>query len=113
MSVSSTKPRSVTLHPQGVPVQKLYRPADTQSGVVSALLPGEVSRHPLAMTRAPRTETNMTLNRYVIERIIPGIGGSSDAQFCGISEQSNAALAKLAPKVQWIESFIAGDRGFR
>ncbi len=54
----------------------------------------------------------MTLNRYVIERIIPGIGGSSEAQFCGISEQSNAALAKLAPKVQWVESFIAGDRTF-
>lgn len=54
----------------------------------------------------------MTMNRYVIERIIPGIGGSSEAQFCGIAEQSNAALAKLAPKVQWVESFIAGDRTF-
>jgi hypothetical protein len=54
----------------------------------------------------------MALNRYVIERIIPGIGGSTEAQFCGISKQSNEALAKLAPKVQWIESFVAGDRTF-
>jgi hypothetical protein len=54
----------------------------------------------------------MGLNRYVIERVIPGIGGSSEAQFCGIAEQSNDALAKLAPKVQWVESFIAGDRTF-
>ncbi len=52
------------------------------------------------------------MNRYVIEREIPGIGGSSSAQFCGIAEQSNAALAKLGPKVQWIESYVAGDRTF-
>jgi hypothetical protein len=54
----------------------------------------------------------MSLNRYVIERVIPGIGESTDVQFCGIAKQSNAALAKLGPNVQWIESYIAGDRTF-
>lgn len=52
------------------------------------------------------------MNRYVIERGIPGIGASSAAQFCGIAEQSNDALTKLGPKVQWVESYVAGDRTF-
>ncbi|HVY18849.1 MAG TPA: DUF4242 domain-containing protein [Bauldia sp.] len=52
------------------------------------------------------------MHRYVVERVIPGIGGSSTAQFCGIAQQSNSALAKLAPKVQWVESYVAGDRTF-
>jgi hypothetical protein len=52
------------------------------------------------------------MHRYVIERVIPGIGGSTSAQFCGIAEQSNSALAKLAPNVQWVESYVAGDRTF-
>lgn len=52
------------------------------------------------------------MNRYVIERGIPGIGALGEADYCAISEKSNEALAKLSPKVQWIESFVAGDRTF-
>ena len=52
------------------------------------------------------------MNRYIIERDIPGIGASTAAQLCGIADTSNAALAKLGPKVQWIESYVAGDRTF-
>ena len=46
----------------------------------------------------------MTLNRYIIERGIPGIGGLKHTDYCGISAKSNEALAQLAPKIQWIES---------
>jgi Protein of unknown function (DUF4242) len=65
------------------------------------------------LTRIQRRQATMaTLNRYIIERGIPGIGGLSSDQYCGISKQSNAALAQLAPDVQWIESYVAGDRTF-
>lgn len=52
------------------------------------------------------------MKRYVIEREIPGIGGMSGEQLCGAANTSNAALAKLAPRVQWEHSYVAGDKTF-
>ncbi len=52
------------------------------------------------------------MNRYVIERIIRESAGRPRSSSAAISAKSNEALAKLAPRVQWIESFIAGDRTF-
>jgi hypothetical protein len=54
----------------------------------------------------------MALKRYVIERDIPGIGGSSEADLSGAAGTSNSALAKLAPRVQWEHSYVAGDKTF-
>jgi hypothetical protein len=52
------------------------------------------------------------MNRYVVERGIPGIGGSSYADLHGMAESKNRALAMLAPHVQWVQSFVAADRTF-
>ena len=52
------------------------------------------------------------LNRYVIERDIPGVGSMSSKELCGAAETSNGALAKLAPKVQWQHSYVANDKTF-
>jgi uncharacterized protein DUF4242 len=54
----------------------------------------------------------MALKRYVIERDIPKIGASSGADLSGAAATSNAALAKLAPRVQWEHSYVAGDKTF-
>lgn len=52
------------------------------------------------------------LRRYIIEREVPGIGGLSEQELCGAAAKSNDALNKLAPKVQWKESYVASDRTF-
>jgi hypothetical protein len=52
------------------------------------------------------------MKRYVIEREVPGIGKSNGEQLQGAAATSNAALAKLAPKVQWVQSFVADDKTF-
>lgn len=52
------------------------------------------------------------MKRYVIEREIPGIGAMGPGELRGASRTSNAALAKLAPRVQWEHSYVAGDRTF-
>jgi len=52
------------------------------------------------------------MKRYVIERDIPGVGALNGAQFKDLSAISNAAIATLAGKVQWVQSFIADDRTF-
>ncbi len=52
------------------------------------------------------------MKRYIIEREIPGVGGLDGEQLKGASAASNTALAALAPRVQWIQSFLAEDRTF-
>jgi hypothetical protein len=52
------------------------------------------------------------MKRYVIERDIPKIGSLSRGEYRGLAATSNAALAKLAGKVQWLRSHIAADKTF-
>ncbi len=52
------------------------------------------------------------MKAYVIEREIPGVGAMSAEEHCGAAATSNAALAKLAPRVQWQHSYVAGDKTF-
>lgn len=52
------------------------------------------------------------MKRYVIERDIAGVGGLNGEQLQGAAQTSNAALAQLAGKVQWVQSFVADDKTF-
>jgi hypothetical protein len=52
------------------------------------------------------------MNRYVIERDIPGVDGLNPQQLSGAAATSNKALAQLAPKVQWVQSYVAKDKTF-
>lgn len=52
------------------------------------------------------------MRRYIIERDIAGVGNLDRQQLKEAACTSNEALAKLAPRVQWIESFVAGDKTF-
>lgn len=52
------------------------------------------------------------MKRYVIEREVPGIGALDRQGLKGASATSNAALAKLDGKVQWVQSFVAADKTF-
>ncbi|OEO30060.1 hypothetical protein VW23_001345 [Devosia insulae DS-56] len=49
------------------------------------------------------------MKRYVIERMIPGVGKLSAEEYRDAAAVSNEALAKLAPKVQWVHSYFADD----
>lgn len=48
--------------------------------------------------------------KYVIEREIPGAGKLSPAELQGISQKSCGVLGKLGPQIQWVESFVTGDK---
>lgn len=52
------------------------------------------------------------MKKYVIERDIPGVGQMSRSDLGGAARQSNGALAQLAPKVQWQQSYVAKDKTF-
>jgi hypothetical protein len=52
------------------------------------------------------------MKRYVIERDLPGVGSFNREQLKGAAATSNAALAKLAGKAQWVQSFVVDDKTF-
>ena len=52
------------------------------------------------------------MRRFVIERDIPKVGSFEREQLKGAAMKSNEVLAKLAPEVQWIHSYVAGDKTF-
>jgi hypothetical protein len=48
--------------------------------------------------------------KFVIEREIPGAGNLSDAEIQAISRKSIAALREIGPEIQWLQSYITGDK---
>ncbi len=52
------------------------------------------------------------MKRYVIERDLPEVGSLEREELKQASAKSNAALAELAPKIQWEHSYVAGDKTF-
>jgi len=48
--------------------------------------------------------------KFVIEREIPGAGTLTTDQLQAISQKSCAVLNGLGPSIQWVESFVTGDK---
>ena len=48
--------------------------------------------------------------KFVIEREIPGAGKMSPEELQGAAQKSNSVLHKLGPDIQWIHSYVAGDK---
>ena len=50
--------------------------------------------------------------KFVIERDILGIGSLPPPDLQGAADKSNAALREIGPQIQWLESYIAGDKTY-
>lgn len=48
--------------------------------------------------------------KYVIERDIPGAGNLSPDELRGISQTSCGVLGNMGPQIQWVQSYVTGDR---
>ena len=48
--------------------------------------------------------------KYLIEREIPGAGDLSQQELQGISQTSCGVLQKLGPEIQWVHSYVTGDK---
>jgi len=48
--------------------------------------------------------------KFVIEREIPGAGALTDEQLQAISQTSCGVLRKLGPEIQWLQSYVTGDK---
>lgn len=48
--------------------------------------------------------------KFVIEREIPGVGNLTDAELQEISRKSLAVLNGMGTKIQWLQSYVTGDK---
>ena len=48
--------------------------------------------------------------KYVIEREIPGAGNLSAEELQGISQKSCSVLNQMGPQIQWVQSYVTGDK---
>jgi hypothetical protein len=52
------------------------------------------------------------MQRFIIERDIPNIGAADALFFRNASRKSNEVLKQLGSDIQWVESYVSGDKLF-
>ena len=48
--------------------------------------------------------------KFLIERNIPGAGSLSADQLQAVSQKSCSVLQNLGPEIQWVQSYVTGDK---
>lgn len=48
--------------------------------------------------------------KFLIEREIPGAGELKPEELQAISQKSCGVLQEMGPKIQWVESYVTGDK---
>lgn len=48
--------------------------------------------------------------KFVIERDMPGLGASTPSQLQAASQTSCNVLRAMGPQVQWVHSYVTGDK---
>jgi len=48
--------------------------------------------------------------KFLIEREIPGAGNLSPQELQGISQKSCGVLQNMGPQIQWLQSYVTGDK---
>ena len=57
------------------------------------------------------TTTNSTeMKTYLIERDIPDAGKLTPDQLKAISQKSNNVLKEMGPDIQWVQSYVTGNK---
>ena len=56
------------------------------------------------------THAESSMPKFVIEREVPGAGSLSDGQLRELSQKSAQVLREMGPGIQWLHSYITGDK---
>ena len=57
-----------------------------------------------------QTSNQTQMKTYLIERNIPNAGKLTHEQLKGISQKSCSVLTEMGPDIQWIQSYVVGDK---
>jgi len=64
-----------------------------------------------ASNHSATTKTN-SMKTYLIERDIPGAGKLTPEQLKAISQKSCSVIKEMGPEIEWIQSYVTGDKIF-
>ena len=62
------------------------------------------------VTNNSKTTKTTEMKTYLIEREIPGAGKLTAEQLKSISQTSCSVLREMGPKIQWIQSYVTGNK---
>lgn len=74
------------------------------------LLAGYASYSQNANQTKLKNQKSTEMKTYVIEREIPGAGKLTAEQLKSISQTSCAVLKEMGPKIEWLHSYVTGDK---
>jgi hypothetical protein len=80
------------------------------TAALAALMTLGLGASALAQTAATHHKTKAAMHTYVIERNIPGAGSFSKEKLKEISQKSNGVLKEMGPDIQWVQSYVTGDK---
>jgi uncharacterized FlgJ-related protein len=61
-------------------------------------------------TNNSKTSKTTEMKTYLIEREIPGAGKLTAEQLKSISQKSCGVLKEMGPRIEWIQSYVTGDK---
>jgi len=71
-----------------------------------------IAKAQTATVKDTSKSNSATMKTYLIERDIPNAGKLTPEQLKAISQKSCAVLQHMGPQIQWIQSYVTGDKIF-
>src|ERR1700675_2203393 len=71
---------------------------------------GQAVLKPLHLHDSMRAHQGTPMPKLVIEPAVPGAGSLSDAQLRELSQKSVSVLKGMGPEIQWLHSYVTGDK---
>jgi hypothetical protein len=79
--------------------------------LIAVLLFAAITTQAQKKDNSSNTKTT-EMKTYLIERDIPNAGKFTAEELKGISQKSCSVLKDMGPKIQWIQSYVTGDKIF-
>jgi hypothetical protein len=76
------------------------------------LLAAYASKAQAAASADNSTTAKSTMKTYLIERDIPDAGKLTAEQLKSISQKSCSVVKEMGPQIEWIQSYVAGNKIF-
>jgi len=81
--------------------------------LVIILFTGMIAKAQTTTAKDSSSKSNSaTMKTYLIERDIPNAGKLTPEQLKAISQKSCSVLQHMGPQIQWIQSYVTGDKIF-
>src|SRR5215813_15517460 len=64
----------------------------------------------LPLTALAQSQGGAAMQKYVIERDLPGAGKLSAGELQAISKKSREVLQNMGTKIQWVQSYVTDDK---